>query len=288
MTGYGKSKSSTADADYNVEVRSVNHRFLDVHLRAGRQLLPLEARIVRAVKDRFRRGRFEILVRQKWTGAEGGPVKVDMALARSCYEGLETMRRAFCIKEEIGIRELAEFKEIFLEREPDEDPEEVWRPVSAAFERALDELESMRAAEGETLKLDLGERLGRTRTYLSDIERLSASVPGEIQDRLVERVRRHFSDLPLEPDRIAQEAVMLAERADTSEEICRLKSHQERFAEFMESDKEIGKKLDFLLQEMNREINTIAAKTGNADISQIAVEVKSEIEKMREQVQNVE
>ena len=288
MTGYGKAKGTTAGADYDVEVRSVNHRFLDVHLRAGRPLLPLEARIVRAVKARFKRGRFEIHVRQKWTVAEGGAIHVDMALARSCYEELETLRRAFGIKDEIGIRELAEFKEVFLDREPDEDLEEVWRPLASAFEKALDELESMRVVEGEALKRDLEARLGSIGAYMSDIERLSAGVPGEIQARLVERVRRHFSDLPLDPDRVAQEAVMLAERADTSEEICRLKSHQERFAEFIESDQEIGKKLDFLLQEMNREINTIAAKTGNTDISQIAVEVKSEIEKMREQVQNVE
>lgn len=290
MTGYGKGRHADGRVEYNVEVRSVNHRFLDIQLRAGRPFLPIEARIVRAAKKRVRRGRIEIHIKQKWIDGDsgGGAFRVDEAMARSCYDGLEKLRQACGIREEVGLRALTEFKEIFVGQEPEEDPESVWTALSPAVEAALEELIDMRAVEGGALQKDLSERLERMSGWVADIERLSAEVPAEIKARLVERVAQTFSEVSLDPDRVAQEAVFLAERADVSEEVVRLKSHQARFAEFLEAKREIGKKLDFLLQEMNREINTVASKIGNADISQIAVEVKGEIEKMREQVQNVE
>lgn len=288
MTGYGRGEAQQDDKQVVVEVKSFNHRFLDVVLHLPRRLTPLEARVRSLVRQRLSRGRIEVSVQVEDSALGGERLEVDLAVARDYYQALKTLAEDLGLPGEIRLETLAAFRDIFLRKEQPLDLEKEWAFVQESLQKALENLERMRGEEGLALGDDFGGRLGMIDGMVREIEERNAQALPGYRDRLGERVRNLCEGLPLDPARLTQEMAYLAERSDITEELVRIKSHLGRFRQMLDDAEPTGRKLEFLLQEMNREANTIGSKAIDAAVAQVVVQIKSELEKMREQLQNVE
>jgi len=298
MTGYSSTRSDEAEFSLAVSFKSTNHRFLDLQIRMPASLEPLEGSVRRLLKDRVFRGHIEVSVSFERGGAQA--LQLNHSLLEGYVKACEGLRTRFGV--------VAAPDPVALLRIPgmiagvDGDlPAEMRERVSAVLnrlvEQGLRQLDGMRAAEGEALYADVKARLSKLAELAEAVGRLAGSVPELYRRRLAERVRELVSDEPatrvLEPARLAQEVVYLAARSDIAEEITRLQSHLAQTERLVVQGQEVGKKLDFLLQEMNREANTILSKTTDVpeagpEIARLAIEMKTEIEKLREQAQNIE
>lgn len=288
MTGYGRSEISNSQFHFTVEMRSVNHRYLDVVLRYPRIYAPLEARMKQLVGAYFARGRIEVAIVQQTLGAEQREITLDQDLAQQYYQGLQQLQEALRLPGTIDLGLLLTQREILKIEEVDTDAESVWALLSQGMEQALQALRDMRCQEGAMLREDLQTRLQTVSGYVDGIrQRVPLVLEGYLQ-RLEARVAELFQNYEFDPDRLNQEAVLFAERSDVAEELTRLESHMQALTRLFELPDAIGRKSEFLLQEVNREVNTIASKSNDAQISQDVVEIKSELERMREQIQNVE
>jgi len=288
MTGYGEGEVRTDKALCRIEARSVNHRFMDISIRLPRRFNPLEGRIRQEIQHRFSRGKFDITV--SWQPIQGNnrELRIDLALARQFIQAMREIREEFQLEGPITVEALARFRDIFILEEREEDLEEVWDICQRALNQALDGLAEMRQAEGDHLAQDIRTRIGVISDHLSTIRAEFSKVVLGIRDRLRERIDRLFQDMALDQDRLMQEVVLLAERSDISEEIVRLESHLHQFNHALQEDGPLGRKLEFILQEINREANTISSKINDYRISRLVVDIKNEIEKLREQIQNIE
>jgi uncharacterized protein (TIGR00255 family) len=288
MTGYGRGEASDGSVSVVVELRSVNNRFRDLQVRCPREYMPLEPRINNVLKDPFTRGRIDAFIRRSVIGL-GSVVTADKGLA-------EEYARA--------INELGEIMVGFMQREVpltfilgqpgvlqiSESPVDVfveWDICETALQAAIADLMQMRESEGQALHKDLRQNLDGMLTCLSEIEAVSTGINDRLKQRLEARIRRMIGDR-YDAQRIVQEAALLADKADIAEETTRLRSHCDQFAEAFESGEPVGRRLDFLLQEMHREVNTIGSKAAEHPISHRVVEMKSLLERMREQSANVE
>lgn len=290
MTGYGRAESIIDDKKVSIEIKSLNHRFLEIFVRLPGVFSPLEPEVKRKVTDRFARGRIEVSIRrdaEQSANAEGR-LELNMPLIRNYYSMLSSLKQELQLKDEINLDLLLGIKDAVTVAETEIDLAHVWENLQKILEEAMDSLESMRAQEGEIIGKDLQGRIGLLESFLKRIGNKAPQVVSEYQKRLSERVKDLMGNFPVDEVRIAQEVAIMAERCDITEEIVRFQSHLIQMDSIMKSNEAVGRKIDFLLQEMNREANTIGSKSPDAEISQTVVDIKTELSRLREQVQNIE
>ncbi|MBX3289867.1 MAG: YicC family protein [Acidobacteria bacterium] len=289
MTGFGRGSYNGHGLSLSVELKTVNNRFLDVNIRLSSELQKLEAEIKRSVGARLARGRVDVNL--QFDRDESVSYEVNSPLISSYIAALKDLKDEFALPGEPDINVIARLPNVLLVKK-EEISEDFEAAVKTALDAALDDLEQMREKEGGLLGAELETRLRHIEERLVPIEGEAAKVPDEYRERLVKRIgdmlTRAELQVELDQGRLAQEVAYLADRADISEEIARLRTHIEHFRGIMDEEKEVGKRLDFLTQELNREANTITSKTTNMVIKENALKIKGEIEKIREQVQNVE
>lgn len=287
MTGYGRGEASNGDLSVVVEMKSVNNRFLDVQLRVPREYLLLEPRIQERLKRDVQRGRVEIFIRR--TASESSQqVNADPALAESYHRAmLVVANRLQRGTEAIPLALVLAQPGVLSVSDRDPDALAEWEVVSTALEAALAELLEMRAREGAALGEDLRRQLDQLQRLSSEVEASAAGVAERLKQRLEARLARLLADR-VEPGRLAQEAAILADKADISEELVRIRSHGQQFADALTAAEPVGRKLDFLLQELNREVNTVGSKSAEHPIASRVVEMKGLVERLREQAANVE
>jgi len=289
MTGYGKAEAMLDGRKYAVEIRSLNHRYLEISLRLPGSLSSLETEIRRRVGERFSRGRIEVSVRVDTNGnMEEGRLELNLPLLKNYHDLLRRLKAEFQLSGDITLDHFTGFKDIFVPMEVDTDMELIAAQIGTVLDEAVRLLTEMRQKEGELLLVDLDEHIRRVEGCLNVIADRAPKCVQEYQRRLTERVRELTGGVDVDEIRLSQEVAIMADKSDVTEEIVRLASHISQFREMLKSGDAIGRKIDFLIQEMNREINTIGSKTGDLDISRNVIEIKSELGKLREQVQNIE
>jgi len=288
MTGYGKGQASSETVSLTVEIRSVNHRYSDVSVKAPRGLMSLEGDMKKRVTARLARGKIDVFINQEYAAGSSALPAINRPLAAAYVALFEQLRADFAVDSGIPLSLLVGQKDVLVVKENELAPEEVASLVTTAIEEALDALEGMRLKEGEALCLDMEGRLSEVERLLSRIEERAPQVPLEWQGRLKERLSRLQRDFEYDPQRVAQEIALFADRCDISEEIVRFHSHLQQFRSLQSAAEPVGRQMDFLVQELNREVNTMGSKSNDADMTRLVVAIKAELEKIREQVQNVE
>ena len=288
MTGFGRGEASAGERTWTVEIKTVNHRFLDQRIILPRSVSGLEERVKKMIADRFDRGRVEVNIVVRGDITADIQLQVNMDLARRYHRCLLEVKTSLDLAGDITIADMLGLHELISRQEEELDLEREWTGLAPALAQALDGCDRMREQEGLILKQDLLKRL---QIFAGLVKTIEKSVPEIMQARrreLKTRIEKLLNEIDLDPARLAQEAAFMADKADVTEEIVRLRSHIDQFAMFLGSDEPVGRRLDFLLQEFLREVNTLASKISNGAIAHLGVEMKNEIEKLREQVQNIE
>jgi len=288
MTGFGRGEQVGLGYHFSVEIKSVNHRYQEVMVKIPRNFNPLEERIRKFVQEKVHRGRVEVYVNVKETEEKKRFVKVDKELALSYDMSLKELAKSLNTTYITDIYRLVALPEIIILEEQETDIEAVWPYVETAVREALAQLIIMRQNEGEKLAQDLLQRLKDLKELTGQIKERAPLVVSEYQQKLRQRLEAMLTDIALDENRLLMEVALFADRASIAEELVRLESHMEQFEEALRQQQPVGRKLDFLVQEMNREINTIGSKANDLLISRLVVEGKSQLEKIREQVQNIE
>lgn len=288
MTGYGRSEVRHAHLALTVEARSVNHRYLDIALRYPRIYAPLEARMKQRVSAYCTRGRIDItLVPQESTDTRRA-LLLDHTLAQQYYDALQRLQESLGLPGTIDLSLIASLRDVFRVEEASADVENDWDIIAQGLDAALQALQTMRRQEGEVLRRDFSQRLQTMAQQSQSIRQRVPQVVVEYQQRLAQRVKDLFAQFELDPNRVAQEAILFAERSDITEELTRLDAHMQACTRLLSSSEAVGRKIEFLVQEMHREVNTIGSKSNDTVIAHSVVELKSELERMREQGQNIE
>jgi uncharacterized protein (TIGR00255 family) len=288
MTGFGRGEAIGHGKKFTVELKSVNHRFAEVVLRMPKQFFPLEEKLKRLILENVARGRVDGFVSVDQFEEKIPTVKVDKALASSYYKAMGELLAELKIADPIRPDHIFNLPGVITVETPPEDAEQWWPALEEAARSALGGLVAMREAEGGRLKDDLLARLGKIEKMTSEIEAKAPQVVEEYRTRLAQRLSEWLTDSTLDMNRIMAEVVIFAEKSSITEEIIRLYSHISQAGGSLKRDEPVGRKLDFLIQEMYREINTISSKSSDVQISGLVVEAKSELEKIREQAQNLE
>lgn len=295
MTGFGRGQYEDENFSITVEMKTVNHRYNEVAIRLPRFLNPLEDKIRKTILKTVNRGRIDVFINADYTSSENCTLKVDKNLAAAYHKALQEVGAAIGL-EELNINSaqevmyLSRCQDVINVKEGFFDVETVWHKVEQAVNEALKNLVAMRETEGGNIYGDFIYRADLIAEKLTQIEARSPMVVEEYQAKLTDRLNNLLADhnITVEPERLLQEVAIFADRASITEEIVRLKSHIKQFKNIINSDQPVGRKLDFLIQEFNREANTIASKANDYTLAQIVVEIKAEIEKIREQIQNIE
>ena len=295
MTGFGRGEYEDADFSVTVEMKTVNHRYNEVAIRLPRFLNPLEDKIRKTILKTVSRGRIDVFINADYTTSGNCTLKVDKNLAAAYHKALQEVGSAIgadatSINAAAEIMYLSKCPDVINVKEGFFDVESVWPKVEQAVNQAVANLVAMRETEGGNIYGDFIYRADLIAEKLALIEERSPMVVEEYQNKLQERLTNLLADnnIAVEPERLLQEVAIFADRTSITEEIVRLKSHIKQFKQIIASDQPVGRKLDFLIQEFNREANTIASKANDYTLAQIVVEVKAEIEKIREQIQNIE
>jgi uncharacterized protein (TIGR00255 family) len=290
MTGFGRGATSGEGFAVAVEIKTVNNRYLDLHLRLSQELSSLEMDIRRRLNARLSRGRVDININFERTGTTA-TYEINQNFIAGYVEALRDIQRQFNLAGDIDVNSVARVPGA-LSSARDELNEESLQGINLAIDQALDNLEQMRQREGRSLADEMRARLAKIEATIPLIESAAAGLVEAYQQRLQKRITellaRGGQAIEIDSARLAQEVAYLADRSDITEELARLKSHVEQFRSAIETEEEVGKRLDFLLQEMNREANTVLAKSTDISIKDAALAIKAEVEKLREQVQNVE
>ena len=288
MTGYGRGQNTVDGRDITVEIKSVNHRFFECSVRLSRSYGFLEEKLKAFVHTQVFRGKVDISLSILTVETANTNVEINTMLAASYLDALRTLGHTLQLDDDITLSKLARFNDIFVLRKPPENEDALWSAVQPVAQQALDQFLAMRAAEGATLKQDLIAASARLLQYTEQVETLSPQVMEQYRDRLFQRISEVLQDRRIDEQRILTEVAIFADKTAVAEETVRLKSHISQLHEFFNQDQPVGRKLDFLVQEMNRETNTIGSKAQDLQIAKIVVEMKSDIEKIREQIQNIE
>ncbi len=289
MTGFGRGSARTDEIALTVELRSVNNRYCEVSARLPRQLAEYESGIQSLIKQSITRGRINAQFQLENADANGLSVQVNGETVKAYTHLLEKLKQASGISEPITLSHLLSFPDVVLSvEESTEVNEKLWEAVKSALLIAIDDLKRMRLQEGEALKTDLEERLTLIEKGLNLVEERAPERITEARKRLVERLQEVFEDERVDRERLELEITLLADRLDVTEECVRLRSHLQLFSEALVSDEPVGRKLNFITQEINREINTIGSKSNDARVAHLVVDMKEELEKIREQIQNIE
>ncbi len=288
MTGYGRVDTLCGGRSIVVEAKSVNHRFLEISLRTPVVLNPLEMEYKKKIGERFKRGRIDVTIRLEGEGADTSRLNLNMEVARDYFDVLSRLKNELDIQEPISLKSLISFRDIFTPPAETQLDADFLNHVGQTLQEALTLLVNMRQDEGIALFSDMQMRLRAIQETMATIQSRAPQVVLEYQKRLSERIKELTAGLEIDAGRLAQEVAIMADRCDITEEIVRMQSHIAQFETLLQSDDAEGRKIDFLLQEMNREINTIGSKGNDAEIAKQVIEVKSELGKLREQAQNIE
>lgn len=288
MTGYGRAEETFNGCTITVELRSVNNRYLDCNVRIPRLYLFAEEAIKARVQNTISRGKVDVFVTLDSAGAEKVQVSVNRPVADGYYAALKQLSEDYGLSGEVSVSLLSRFPEVLLAEKAEEDVEQMAKDICSVLDRALADFDQMRAREGERLREDILSRAEAIEEKVALVERRSPQTVAEYRAKLEARMNEVLSNTQLDPARILTEAAIFADKVAVDEETVRLRSHFAQLEKLANSDGPVGRKIDFLVQEMNREANTIGSKSQNTEIAYLVVDIKSEIEKIREQVQNIE
>lgn len=288
MTGFGRCEVLKDSRKFTVELKSVNHRYLDVNIRMPKKLNFFETSIRTLLKSYADRGKVDIFITYEDLSQSQVSVKYNAALAAEYLKYLNQMAEEFSLDNDVRVSTLSRYPEVFTMEECSEDEDELWNGLKEALEGAVSQFVEMRTKEGERLKEDILLKLDLLSEQIRFIEERSPQIIAEYRTKLEEKMRELLEDTQIDDNRIAAEVILFADKICTDEEVVRLKSHIQHMKETLEESNGIGRKLDFIAQEMNREANTILSKANDLDISNRAISLKTEIEKIREQIQNIE
>nr|WP_281692685.1 YicC/YloC family endoribonuclease [Agathobaculum desmolans] len=288
MTGYGRAKEERSGRTITVELRAVNHRYLDCTVKAPRQYGFLDDAVKKAAAARIARGKVEVFVGVEVE--EGGDVAVTVnhALAERYLAALRELGDDYGLRDDVTVSVLAKLPDVLGSERIEQDADEMIRDVTAVFEAACDGFNQMREREGEKLAEDVRDRCAAIERMVGEVEKRSPERVREYREKLLTRMREVLADTSIDETRILTEAAIYADKTAVDEETVRLRSHLHQLDGMLRETQPVGRKLDFLVQEMNREANTIGSKANDVDMARIVVDIKSEIEKIREQIQNIE
>ena len=288
MTGYGRARSTLENRDITVEVRSVNNRYLDCTVKLPRAYVFAEDAVRKHVQQAVSRGKVDILFSIDSTGADTAKVTVDRGLAMSYAAALRDLAEICGTEAKIYPETLARFPDVLNVTKAEEDLDALGADICLVLDEALSAYNTMRALEGEKLAADIGGRLDAIEELTKRVEERSPETVAEYRRKLTARMEEVLQSASIDPQRILTEAAIFSDKVAVDEETVRLRSHLSQLREMLRSDEPMGRKMDFLIQEVNRESNTIGSKCCDVSIAQVAVDLKAEVEKIREQVQNVE
>ncbi|KUO69823.1 MAG: hypothetical protein APF77_16935 [Clostridia bacterium BRH_c25] len=287
MTGFGRGEFSQGTSTFSVDVRSVNHRYGDISVRIPRAMSVLEEKVREFVGERISRGKVDVYINYSTFG-QSSQVKLDTNLAKAYVDSLNTLKEMFTIRDDISLSLLTRFPDIMTLETVEQDMEELWLILQKALDMAFKALVEMRQREGERLKNDLLEKLVNVKGFVENIKGKSYSIVDEYRNKLYDRIKELTKDIPIDENRLITEVAIFADKSSIDEEIVRLESHMDELRKALNFNGSVGKKLDFIIQEMNREVNTIGSKITDLSILNNVISIKTEIEKIREQVQNIE
>lgn len=288
MTGYGKGEAHVDNVVLTVEIKTVNHRYADITVKLPRTLLALENEIRRQVGQLLKRGKIDVYVNFGQSGETVVMPAMNQPLALAYYELFTQMRNELGLSGGVTLDLIVAQKDVIQMREAESRVEVLQDCLLEALARALEQVSVMRRNEGGATAADLRERLAQLESMLGAVEQRAPSIPQEWQAKLMERLLRLQQNFEWDPQRVAQEVAIYADRCDISEELARFRSHLGQFHGLFEDAEPVGRRMDFLVQELNREVNTMGSKSNDADLTRTVVAMKAELEKIREQVQNVE
>ncbi|MCK5323049.1 MAG: YicC family protein [Desulfobulbaceae bacterium] len=288
MTSFGRGEYKADDRTWTIELRSVNHRYRDIKIKMPRSLGALEERIKKEITTSHSRGRIDVMINMDDEGSDKVSLRADLQLAWEYYRCLKEISLELGIEDSADLTLISSFKDVITSVDQEEDLDEIWSAIQKALKNALSEALHMREAEGKALRDDLISRLDAISTTTAVIEKRIPELVKKKEAVLKERLDNLLGTIDIDPVRLAQEVTIIADKSDVTEELVRLRSHVDQFSRFLELKEPVGRRLDFLLQEFNREVNTMASKIGDGEIAHLTVNLKNEIEKMREQVQNLE
>lgn len=288
MTGYGRSEQIVDGRAVTVEIKSVNHRYFEFSCRTTRGYSFLEEKLKSFLQGRITRGKVDAYISVEALESAQTQVLVNHSLAEGYVQALRELAERYGLRDDISVSTVSRYSDIFSVHKAPEDEEAVWSSVQQAAEEALKNFLAMREAEGERLRADVLSRAGTIMKLVDEIETRSPQTVAEYQERLRQKIQELLGDNTVDEQRLLTETAIFADKVAVAEETVRLRSHFRQMEEMMKTDTPIGRKLDFLVQEMNREANTIGSKAVDSKIAYLVVDIKAEIEKIREQIQNIE
>ncbi len=287
MTGFGRAESENGEYKFTVEINSVNNRYLDYQMRFPKSLASLENEIKLVLNNRFNRGK--IMVSIVWESEQSHEnIVLDEAKADAYYEIFKLIKDRYSLDGGISMRDFASLPDLVKAEKKEDDLDEIWRVLKSALEKAADAVVEMRRTEGKNLADDMSARLTGIGQVSAEISDLASGNVEAYREKLKSRIQDILGDTPVDEHRLATEVTIFAEKSDITEECIRLSSHIEQCRDSLKEDGPIGKRLNFILQELNREANTIGSKSASYEISRRVIAVKEELERLREQVQNIE
>ena len=288
MTGYGRGESDSDIGNCAVEINSCNHRYCDISIHLPRRFTIFESSLRNFIKERFSRGHFDVFVSLELNKNLTARLNVDYHLIEDYVKALQEMKEKFCLSGDLDIQTVSRLRDIWKLEEDGYEEEPIGQLIEKAMKEALASLEEMRVKEGEALYRDIAKRIELVKDHLEQLKKELPDLSEKYRTRLQEKIRDFLGDLSVDEQRVAQEVAIMGEKSDVTEEVTRMESHLDQFLSLIESREAIGRKLDFLIQEINREINTISSKICDLFVSNTVVAIKSELEKIREQIQNIE
>lgn len=288
MTGYGRGEHIAEDRKFTIELKSVNHRYNDISIKLPRSLASLEDKIKKHIMQQVFRGKTDVYIGFETFALDDVEVKLNETLAQAYVEKLKILQENLGLAGGSFLDLAAKFPDVITIDKPQKDEKVIWEALLPALDEAVTRFVAMRQMEGEALKKDILSKAERIKTLVAEVNKRSPLVVEEYRDKLNNRLKDLLGGVDVDPQRVATEVAIFADRGCVDEEITRLESHLVQLADILEKGGQVGRKLDFLVQEMNRESNTIASKANDIQIVQATIELKSEIEKIREQIQNLE
>ena len=288
MTGYGRAKLEKEEREYIIEIKSVNHKYSDITIKLPRNISYLEEKIRKTILSKVSRGKIDVFVSYTNYGIEGKKVVLNKRLAELYINQLRELAEETNIEKEIKVTDISRLPDVLNVSAEEENSQIIWNELSECLENALTNFLEMRKQEGAKIKIDLETRIKKIEEFVDKIKQYSTLLVEEYVVKLKERIKEILSTDIVDEARLAQEVVIYSDRYSIEEEITRLKSHIFQFNHLLTKDGPVGKKIDFLIQEMNRETNTIGSKSNKLEITNLVIEIKTELEDIREQIQNIE
>lgn len=288
MTGFGRGMAEDEKRSFLVEMRGVNHRYLDFSIRMPKSLVSLEDRVRKEISKVISRGKLDVFITYRNYAKEDLAVQTNLHLAKGYVDALNSIKDTFSLKDDISVSLVSRFPDVIFTEEKEENIEEIWALLEEAVKEASLKMLDMKKAEGTSLKNDMLQKKEGIIALVERIRERDRLVIPLYKERLVKRIEELLEKVPVDESRLALEVAMYTDKASIDEELTRLSSHMEQLENFLKEEEPVGRKLDFLAQEMNREANTMASKSVDIEITNIVLAIKNEIEKIREQMQNIE